>query len=95
MFPTDKDWKKKLKCFKQWRSVPDDFLGECYIQDINQIFWLKPNKVYHRINGPAVIHESGEIFDFSQNFLVLLIQSIMNILLKKCFENTLWFLNIN
>lgn len=60
MFPTDKVWKKKLKCFNQWRNVPDDFLGECYIEDIDQIFWLNPNKVYHRINGPAVIYKSGE-----------------------------------
>lgn len=39
--------------------VPDDFEGCCYLSDYKAKYWLKPARVFHRENGPAIEYDIG------------------------------------
>lgn len=39
--------------------VPDDFEGCCYLSDYKAKYWLKPARVFHRENAPAIEYDVG------------------------------------
>ena len=44
--------------FKRWYDVPHNFEGQCYVVADQTTLWLKNNKVRHKENEPAIIHDN-------------------------------------
>lgn len=43
-------------------AVPDDFEGSCHIASKEVIYWLMKGKVWHRLDGPAILYGSGGVY---------------------------------
>lgn len=45
-----------MKTFEDWFDISKDFEGHCYIENYDVHLFLKKDKIYHRIDGPACIN---------------------------------------
>lgn len=45
--------------FADWLDVPDNFVGDCYIQGEEGTFSLTLERLLHNINGPAIVYDNG------------------------------------
>jgi len=43
-----------MKTYLFFSHVPMDFEGVCYLNNEQAEFWFIPNRVVHRIDGPAI-----------------------------------------
>ena len=56
--------------FNCWADIPTDFEGKCLCQKYPNVWetcWFKKNKLFHRVDGPAIITEQNRVLNWYQN----------------------------